>query len=74
MLAPLLNQAKKAFVSGHPVGIFAQVWANKTKGGLAFMEVRVIDSAACKAVQTATNVKEGPPDGRGKEIYILQPE
>ena len=38
------------------------------------MEVRVIDSAACKAVQTATNVKEGPPDGRGKEIYILQPE
>jgi hypothetical protein len=59
MLQPLFDRAEISFDKKNPVGILAQIWANKNKDEPGFMAVRVIDGDTCNAIQSATGVEIG---------------
>lgn len=74
ILKPMFDVIHEAFDDGKPQAIFAQIWGNATKDGLAVMEVRIIDGEKCRKIQSTTGVPKGTfPDGKPKDLTFLTP-
>lgn len=71
MLKPLFGEVEAAFDKEAPCAIVAQIWGNVDMAKPAFMQVRIIDSDICSAVQALTGVEK---DKIGIDaVIVLQP-
>lgn len=72
ILQPFFDEAREALESGEPIGILAQVFETPDSEFGGYMDVRLVDTDKCRAIQKITGLEEGKvtPD---RDITVLTP-